>query len=218
MLRLTDLREILRYVPHFRDRVFVIALDGVLVESENCRNLLLDIALLRSLRIQVVLVHGAAHQIRQLAQLTGQVPSDLEGTGITDPATLQLAITAAYRVSHELLEGLSAADLRGAVSNAVVAHPAGILQGVDYQWTGRVERIDIPLLQALLERDIIPVVPPIGSDGEGHSFRLNSDQVAVEVVRAPCTRSSWSTWPRSPASRSCRTRSERGRKTASTSN
>ena len=54
MLRLTDLREILRYVPQFRDRVFVIALDGAIVEHENFSNLLLDIALLRSLRIGVI--------------------------------------------------------------------------------------------------------------------------------------------------------------------
>src|SRR5271166_5426703 len=116
MLRLTDLREILRYVPRFRDRVFVIALDGAVVEHDNCRNILLDIALLRSLRIQVVLVHGAAHQIRRLAAQLGQTASNLDGTGITDAVTLQLALTAACRVSHELLEGLSAADLRGAVT------------------------------------------------------------------------------------------------------
>ena len=49
MLRLADLREILRYVPQYRDKTFVIALDGAVVEEENFRNLLLDIALLRSL-------------------------------------------------------------------------------------------------------------------------------------------------------------------------
>jgi amino-acid N-acetyltransferase len=184
MLRLTDLREILRYVPRFRDRVFVIALDGAVVENDNFRNLLLDLALLRSLRIEVVLVHGAAHQIRRLAEQTGQTPSNLDGTGITDPETLQLALMAACRVSYEVLEGLSAADLRGALSNGLVAHPAGILQGIDYQCTGRVERVDTPLLQAFLERDIVPVIPPIGCDGEGRSYRLNSDQVAVEVARA----------------------------------
>jgi amino-acid N-acetyltransferase len=184
MLHLTALREILRYVPRFRERVFVIALDGAVVEDDNFRNLLLDIALLRSLRIQVVLVHGASHQIRRLAEQTGQIPSNLDGTGITDGATLQLALTAAYRVSHELLEGLSATDLRGACSNSLVAHPAGILQGVDYQFTGRVERVDTALLQALLERDIVPIIPPVGYDGEGHSYRINSDLVAVEVARA----------------------------------
>ena len=45
------------------------------------------------------------------------------------------ALTAANRVTHEILEGLSATDLRGAYSNALVAHPAGILQGIDHQFT-----------------------------------------------------------------------------------
>jgi amino-acid N-acetyltransferase len=184
MLRLADLREILRYVPQYRERTFVIALDGAIVEDANFRNLLLDIALLRSLNIQVALIHGAGYQIRRLAEQTGQTPSNIDGTGITDPATLQLALTAANRVTHEILEGLSATDLRGACGNALVAHPAGILQGIDYQFTGRVERVDIQLLRALLDHDIIPVIPPLGSDGEGNTYRLNSDAVAVEVARA----------------------------------
>ena len=184
MLRLTDLREILRYVPRFRDKIFIIAVDGAIVEHDNIRNLLLDIALLRSLRIGVALVHGAGHQIRRLAEQTGQTPSNIDGTGITDATTLQLALTAANRVTHEMLEGLSANDLRGACGNAVVAHPAGILQGVDHQHTGRVERIDTVLLHALFNQDIVPVIPPLGVDGEGRSYRLNSDSVAVEVARA----------------------------------
>jgi amino-acid N-acetyltransferase len=183
MLRLTDLREILRYVPRFRDRVFVIAMDGAVVEDDNFGNLLLDIALLRSLRIGVVLVHGAGHQVRRLAEQTGKAPSNLDGTGVTDAATLELALTAANRVTHEILEGLAATDLRGACGNALVAHPAGILQGVDYQWTGRVERVDTALLRALLEHDVVPVIPPLGCDGEGNTYRLNSDAVAVEVAR-----------------------------------
>lgn len=184
MLRLTDLREILRYVPRFRDKVFVIAIDGAIVEDDNFGNLLLDITLLRSLRIGVVLVHGAGHQVRKLAGLTGQTPSNIDGTGVTDAPTLELALTAANRVSHEILEGLAANDLRGAVSNAIVAHPAGILHGIDYQLTGRVERVDGALLQALLANDVVPVVPPLGCDGEGHTYRLNSDAVAVEVAQA----------------------------------
>src|SRR5205085_290700 len=131
MLRLTDLREILRYVPQFRDKVFVLALDGAIVEDENFGNLLLDIALLRSLRIAVALVHGAGHQIRRLAEVTSQCPSNTDGTGVTDAATLQMALTAANRVTHEILEGLATHDLRAAQGNALVAHPAGILQGVD---------------------------------------------------------------------------------------
>jgi amino-acid N-acetyltransferase len=184
MLRLTDLREILRYVPRFRDKVFVIAIVGAVTEDDNFGNLLLDISLLRSLRIAVALVHGAGFQIRRLAEQTGVAASNIDGTGVTDAATLQIALTAANRVTHEILEGLSATDLRGAYSNALVAHPAGILQGVDHQWTGRVERVDIALLQALLDHDVIPVIAPLGCDGEGNTYRLNSDAVAVEVAKA----------------------------------
>ncbi len=183
MLRLTDLREILRYVPRFRDRVFVIAIDGAIVEDDNFPNLLLDIALLRSLSIRVALVHGAAQQVAHFAKISGVEPSDLDGTGITDAATLQVALTAANRVTHEILEGLSANDLRGACPNAIVAHPAGIIGGVDKQFTGRVERVDTVLLNSLLEHDIIPVIPPIGCDGVGRSYRLNSDSVAVEIAK-----------------------------------
>ncbi len=184
MQRLTDLREILRYVPQYRDKVFVIALDGAVVADDNFANLLLDIALLRSLRIGVVLVHGAGFQIDRLARAAGQQPSNLDGTGVTDAATMELALTAANRVAHEVVRGLADVDLRAAAGNALVAHPAGILGGVDHQLTGRVERVDTLLLQALLERDIVPVVPPLGFDGEGHTYRLNSDAVAVEVALA----------------------------------
>jgi len=183
MLQLTDLREILRYVPRFRDRVFVIAIDGAIVEDDNFPNLLLDIALLRSLSVRVALVHGAAFQVQRFAKIANVTPSDLDGTGITDAQTLQVALTAANRVTHEILEGLSANDLRGACPNALVAHPAGILGGVDQQLTGRVERVDAVLLQSLLEHDIIPVIPPIGCDGVGRSYRLNSDAVAVEIAK-----------------------------------
>src|SRR3954470_20983391 len=104
--RLTHFREILRYVPRFRDRVFVIAIDGAVVEDENFPNLLLDIALLRSLSIRVALVHGAAHQVERYGDLMNAPLSDGDGTGVTDRATLGVALTAANRVTHEILEGL----------------------------------------------------------------------------------------------------------------
>jgi amino-acid N-acetyltransferase len=184
MLRLTDLREILHYIPEFRDRVFVIAVDGAVVADDNFGNLLLDIALLRSLRIGVALVHGAGAQVRQLAAQAGIRVSSSDGTGITDEPTLQISITAANRVTHQVLQGLADNDLRGACGNVLVSHPAGILGGIDHQFTGKVERIDVPMLRSLLEDDIIPVIPPLGWDGEGHTYRLNSDAVAVEIAKA----------------------------------
>jgi amino-acid N-acetyltransferase len=180
----TDLRGILQYIPRFRDKVFVLALDGAVVTDENFANLLLDVAVLRSLNIRVVMVHGAAAQIKALAAEQHITPSNLDGGGITDATTLKLALTAANRLTHEILEGLSANDLRAVTTNSIIAHPLGILQGVDHLFTGKVERIDVEMLQKLLDGGVIPVVPPLGFDGDGRTYRVNSDSVAVALAEA----------------------------------
>ncbi len=183
-MKLTDLRGILQYIPQFREKTFILSVDGAIVTSENFANILLDVAVLRSLSIKVVLVHGASAQIKALAKERGVQPSDLDGAGITDDTTLQLALTAANRLTHELLEGLSANDLRAASTNAIIAHPMGIIQGVDHLFTGKVERVDTELLQTLLNQGIVPVVPPLGFDGDGKTYRVNSDSVAVAIADA----------------------------------
>jgi amino-acid N-acetyltransferase len=180
----TDLRGILQYIPRFREKTFVVAVDGAIVTHENFPNLLLDIAVFRSLNIRVVLVHGASAQIQVLAGEQGVTASDLDGAGVTDEPTLKLALTAANRLTHEMLEGLSANDLRAACTNAIIAHPVGILGGVDHLLTGKVERVDVELLQGLLAQGIVPVVPPLGFDGDGRTYRVNSDAVALELARA----------------------------------
>lgn len=183
-MKLTDLRGILQYIPQFREKTFILAIDGAIVTDENFATLLLDVAVLRSLNIRVALVHGASAQIRELAEAQKITPSNLDGTGVTDDATLKLALTAANRLTHEILEGLSTSDLRGASTNVVIAHPEGIIQGVDHQFTGKVERVDIELLQSLLAQGVVPVIPPLGFDGDGRTYRLNSDGVAVAVAAA----------------------------------
>lgn len=183
-MKLTDLRGILQYIPQFREKTFILAIDGAIVTDENFATLLLDVAVLRSLNIRVVLVHGASAQIKTLADESNTKVSDLDGAGITDASTLNLALTAANRLTHEILEGLSANDLRAASTNVIIAHPMGIIQGVDHLFTGKVERVDVELLQSLLAQGVVPVIPPLGFDGDGRTYRVNSDGVAVAVAEA----------------------------------
>ncbi|MDR3460032.1 MAG: amino-acid N-acetyltransferase [Verrucomicrobiae bacterium] len=180
----TDLRGILQYIPQFREKTFVLAIDGAIVTDENFATLLLDVAVLRSLNIRVVLVHGASAQIKALAEKHGVKASNWDGSGITDAPTLQIAMDAANRLTHEILEGLSTNDLRAVCPNAIIAHPLGIIQGVDHLFTGKVERVDTELLTVLLSQGIVPVIPPLGFDGDGKTYRVNSDSVAVAVADA----------------------------------
>ena len=60
----------------------------------------------------------------------------------------------------------------------------GIIQGVDHLYTGKVERVDEELLQLWLAHGVVPVIPPLGFDGDGKTYRVNSDGVAVAVAEA----------------------------------
>jgi len=183
-MKASDLRGILTYIPSFRDKLFVLSVDSAVLEDERAASLFLDISVLRSLNIRVALVHGASARIKKVAAEMKVKPSDVDGLGVTDEATLRVAERAANSYSHDILQHLADVDLKGAVTNAIIAHPAGILGGVDQQWTGRVERVDSKFLEALLDNGIIPVIPPLGVDGDGRTYRVNSDGVALEVAEA----------------------------------
>ncbi|MCX6955600.1 MAG: GNAT family N-acetyltransferase, partial [Verrucomicrobia bacterium] len=153
----TELRGILQYVPRFQGQIFIIAIDGAIVADENFSNLLVDIAVLRSLGIKVVLVHGIGHQIVELS-VARKIPiSNADGTGVTDPATLDLAIRASSRVSHAFVEGLTQNTLKCA---------------------------DRDFLGELIEKQIVPIVSPIGFGPDGKSLRVNSDLLAAELAEA----------------------------------
>jgi amino-acid N-acetyltransferase len=101
-----------------------------------------------------------------------------------DETTLQISINVAIRLTNQIMEGLTQVDLRAAYSNCIIAHPFGIVRGVDFQYSGKVERVDVKLLELFLNDEVVPVIPPLGFDGEGRTFRVNSDLVAVEVAEA----------------------------------
>lgn len=184
VIKPTDLRGILKYVPRFQGQIFIIALDGSIVADENFGNLLVDVAVLRSLGIKVLLVHGIGQQIQELSTSRKIPITNADGTGVTDAATLDLAIRASSRVAHALIEGLSQNNLKCATTNAVRALPVGIIKGVDHQFTGKVERIDKDFIGELIDRQVVPVVSPIGFGPDGRSLRVNSDLLAAELAEA----------------------------------
>ncbi len=184
VIKPTDLRGILKYVPRFQGQIFVVALDGSIVADDNFGNLLVDIAVLRSLGIRVVLVHGVGQQLTELSVLRGITITNHDGTGVTDAATLDLAIRAAARVSHLILEALTQNSLKAAITNAVRALPVGIIRGVDQQFTGKVDRVDRDFITHILNEGIVPIMQPIGYGPDGKSMRINSDLLAAELAEA----------------------------------
>lgn len=181
-LKPADLRGILEYVPRFRGQVFVISVDGSIVDDDNFANVVTDIAVLQNLHIRVVLVHGIGRQLKAMSEKEQQPITDAYGSGPTDATTLALATKASAVVSQSVLQGLSRNGLNAALSNAVRSTEVGVIGGVDHRFTGKVDKIDLGLVRTLLEQDIVPVFSPICFDRDGQPLRVNSDTLATELA------------------------------------
>lgn len=181
-MKATELRGVLRYVKDFKDKVVVLSLDGGVVNHSNFSNLMVDIAVMRSLNIKVAIAHGAAGEMESIASQENVQLSDLFGNGVTDQPTLEIARRASNKISQLILEGLASVDLKGAIPNGLEAHPLGILKGIDHQFSGKIENIDGDFFQSLLDHNIIPIVPCVVGNGDQSFYRVNSDQACTALA------------------------------------
>ena len=127
---------------------------------------------------------ASASSCRSSPTLRGVAITNADGTGITDAATLDLAVRASARVSHLILEGLTQNSLKAVITNAIRAVPVGIIRGVDQQFTGKVERIDKELIGELINQQVVPLVSPLAFGPDGKSLRVNSDLLAAELAES----------------------------------
>ncbi len=187
------LRSSAPYVHAHRGRTFVIDFGGSAAEDANFRSLLYDIALLNSMGVRVVLVHGARPQIERRLASAGVEPRMVDGVRVTDAAALSCVKEAvgALRMEIEALLSTSLATtpmagarVRVVGGNLVTAKPVGVRNGVDYQHTGEVRRVDTEALQAHLERGHIVLLSSIGYSPTGEIFNLPAEAIATAVASA----------------------------------
>lgn len=181
-LKPSDLRGILEYVPMFRGQIFVVAIDGSVVDDDNFGNVITDLAVMKSLHIRIVLVHGIGRQLKNLSDERKIPISDAYGSAPTDDATLKLATKASAEVGQSVVRQLTRHMLKCALTNAIRATEVGVIGDVNHIHTGKVDKIDFDVIRGLLERDIVPVFSPICFDREGDPLRVNSDLLATELA------------------------------------
>jgi amino-acid N-acetyltransferase len=166
---------------------------GEAVASKDLRTLLYDVALLHSLGIRVVLIAGARPQIDEALARRGEEPRFEGGLRVTDDVALQCMKEAvgATRVELEALlsmglpnSPMAGARLRVATGNFVMAQPVGVVDGVDYQHTGKPRRVDADAIRQRLDDGAIVVLTPIGYSATGEAFNISSHDVAAATATA----------------------------------
>ena len=185
------LRGAAPYVHAHNGRVFVIAFGGEAAARADFERLIYDIALLHSLGVKLVLVHGVRPQIEAQLALRGLKAQFSEDLRITDPAAMDCVKHAAgalrLEIEAKLSTGLASTPMGGARlkvagGNWVTARPVGVRNGIDHQLTGEVRRIDIASIREVLAQDRIALLSPIGYSPTGEIFNLRAGDVAQAVA------------------------------------
>jgi amino-acid N-acetyltransferase len=181
------------YIHAHRDRTFVLVFGGEAVDDPGFSDLVHDIALMHSLGIRLVLVHGTRPQIEARLKARGAAFEYANGLRITDDIALECVKEAGgvVRVEIEALLSMGLANTpmygaRIAVSsgNFVTARPVGIRDGVDFCHTGEVRRIDAAAIQAHLDNQRIVLLSPLGYSPTGEVFNLSAGEVATATAIA----------------------------------
>lgn len=188
VMNLRHFREILQYVPSYRNSTFVISVDGEISSDADLISLVEEVAVLRNLGIHVVLVHGISGRLREYSKQRGISISSATPEGVTDDETMALVRQASSEVTHLILGAFRRLSLPAATPNAMIARPAGIIEGVDLQHSGTILRCDSGVLSDLLGQNVTPVLPPLAYDHEGRTLRVSSDSLAIQASIAVAAR------------------------------
>jgi acetylglutamate kinase len=197
---IAGLKGALRYVRAYRDQVFVVKLGGdVLNDADVLDQVAAQIALLSSLSIRLVVVHGGGPQATALSRRLGQEPVIVAGRRVTDDAALDVAkMVYAGALSTDLVAALrehrvQAVGLSGVDADLITAHrrppvslvdDAGVTRQVDFGHVGDVDRVDPRVITTLVESRFVPVVASLAGDDEGNVYNVNADTVAESLAVA----------------------------------
>ena len=197
---ITGLKGALRYVRAYRDNIFVLKLGGeVLAEADVLDHVAAQIALLSSLGIKLVVVHGGGPQASALSRRLGEEPRMVNGRRVTDDAALEVAkMVYAGSLNVDLLAALrshevQAVGLSGVDADLLAAHKRlpirvagrdGTTEMVDFGHVGDIDSVDPRIIHTLLAARFVPVVASLAGDQDGRVYNVNGDTVAESLAVA----------------------------------
>ena len=186
-------RSVAPYIHKFRNQTFVVGIAGEAIAAGKLHNLAQDLAMIQSMGVKIVLVHGFRPQVNEQLRAKGHQPRFSHGMRITDEVALDCAQEAAGQLRYEIeaafsqgLPNTPMADstVRVISGNFITARPVGIVDGVDFQSTGLVRKVDAAGIQRTLESGSMVLLSPFGFSPTGEAFNLQMEELATSVAVA----------------------------------
>jgi len=186
-------RSVAPYIHKFRNQTFVVGIAGEAIAAGKLPSLAQDLAMIQSMGVKIVLVHGFRPQVNEQLQAKGHTPKYSHGIRITDEVALDCAQEAAGQLRYEIeaafsqgLPNTPMADstVRVISGNFITARPVGIVDGVDFQHSGLVRKVDIAGIARTLDMGAMVLLSPFGFSPTGEAFNLTMEEVATSVATA----------------------------------
>ncbi len=187
-VRVSVLSEALPYIQRFANKRIVIKYGGSAMVDKTLQNAVFrDLALLSSVGVQIVVVHGGGPEIDQWLGKLGIKPVFLDGLRITDTETMDVVeMVLAGRVNKQIVSGINnhgslAVGLCGIDGRLIEARTLG---GGSHGLVGEVSKVNTKILSPLLEEGYVPVISSVANSSDGRSHNINADTVAGELAAA----------------------------------
>ncbi|MFN3736601.1 amino-acid N-acetyltransferase [Hydrogenophaga sp.] len=186
-------RSVAPYIHKHRGNTLVVGIAGEAIAAGKLPNIVQDLALIQSMGVKIVLVHGFRPQVNEQLRLKGHEARYSHGMRITDSVALDCAQEAAGQLRYEIeaafSQGLPNTPMAGATvrvisGNFITARPVGLIDGVDFLSSGLVRKVDTEGIQRTLDMGALVLLSPFGFSPTGEAFNLTMEDVATSVAIA----------------------------------
>ena len=186
-------RSVAPYIHKFRNQTFVVGVCGEAIAAGKLQHIAQDLAMIQSMGVKIVLVHGFRPQVNEQLKAKGHTARYSHGMRITDEVALDCAQEAAGQLRYEIeaafsqgLPNTPMADstVRVISGNCLTARPVGIVDGVDFQHSGLVRKVDVAGINQILDLGSLVLLSPFGFSPTGEAFNLTMEEVATSVAMA----------------------------------
>ena len=183
------LNEALPYIQRFQGKIIVVKYGGsAMVDHELKKNVIRDVAPLKLVGFRPIIVHGGGKEITKWVNKVGLETNFVNGLRVTDKDTMEVAEMVLNKVNKGLVSmmekvGVKAVGISGK-DGSLLKVEKKLSGGKDIGFVGEVKQVNTELLETLLDSGFVPVICPVGSDDEYHSYNVNADDAACAVASA----------------------------------
>jgi amino-acid N-acetyltransferase len=178
------IREVFYYQSRFDGKTIVLKIDEPILQEPHFPQFMKDLAMLRATGIEIILVPGAKQWIDAVLKEYDITTVYHEGLRVASAEAIPFIRMAAFDVANRLMTLLTAFQANAVIGNFIRARGLGVLDGQDFEHTGKVEKILVEPLQKVLDQGMIPIFPCIGWNAAGKPYNLSSDEIALAVAEA----------------------------------